>query len=72
MLRNLKHTKRYTEFGQPYQLVLPLIWDYLISDNDSIRLLSHQSENLDYVLLCQTYSAKGRNLTVVPKIMFKI
>ena len=36
------------------------------------RLLSHELEDLDYSLLYQAYSAKGRNPAVDPKTMFKI
>lgn len=39
---------------------------------DSVRLLSHELEKLDYRLLYQAYFAKGRNLAVGPKTMFKI
>ena len=72
MTSNLKYTKNYTEFGEPYQLVLPLSLEGLVPDDDSVRLLSHELEELDYTLLYQTYSAKGRNPAVGPKAMFKI
>ena len=67
-----KYTKNYTEFGEPYQLVLPLSLEGLVPDDDSVRLLSHELEGLDYTLLYQAYSAKGRNPAVDPKTMFKI
>ena len=44
----------------------------LVPDDDSVRLLSHELEGLDYSLLYQVYSAKGRNPAVDPKTMFKI
>ena len=72
MSSNLKYHKNYTEFGEPYQLVLPLNLEGLVPDDDSIRLLSHELEELDYSLLYQAYSAKGRNPAVDPKTMFKI
>ena len=72
MTSNLRYTKNYTEFGEPYQLVLPLNLEGLVPDNDSVRLLSHELEELDYSLLYQAYSAKGRNPAVDPKTMFKI
>lgn len=72
MTSNLIHHKNYTEFGETYQLVLPLCLEGLISDDDSVRLLSHELEELDYTLLYQAYSAKGRNPAVDPKTMFKI
>ena len=72
MTSNLIHTKNYTELGECYQLVLPLSLEGLVPDNDSVRLLSHELEELDYSLLYQAYSAKGRNPAVDPKTMFKI
>ena len=72
MSSKLKYHKNYTEFGEPYQLVLPLNLEGLIPDDDSVRLLSHELEDLDYSLLYQAYSAKGRNPAVDPKTMFKI
>ncbi|MBP3567543.1 MAG: IS1182 family transposase, partial [Lachnospiraceae bacterium] len=44
----------------------------LIPEDESVRLLSHELEELDYTLLYQAYSAKGRNPAVDPKTMFKI
>lgn len=41
-------------------------------DDDSVRLLSHELEELDYTLLYKAYSSKGRNPAVDPKTMFKI
>ena len=72
MPNKLKYHKDYTEFGEPYQLVLPLNLEGLVPDDDSVRLLSHELEDLDYSLLYQAYSAKGRNPAVAPKTMFKI
>jgi len=66
------HHKNYTQLGETYQLVLPLCLEGLISEDESVRLLSHELEELDYTLLYQTYSAKGRNPAVDPKTMFKI
>ena len=72
MTKYIKYHKNYTEFGEPYQLVLPLNLEGLVPDDDSVRLLSHELEDLDYSLLYQAYSAKGRNPVVDPKTMFKI
>ena len=72
MTKCIKYHKNYTEFGEPYQLVLPLNLEGLVPDDDSVRLLSHKLEDLDYSLLYQAYSAKGRNPAVDPKTMFKI
>ncbi len=51
---------------------MPLSLEGLVPDDDSVRLLSHELEDLDYSLLYQAYSAKGRNPAVDPKTMFKI
>ena len=72
MTNKLKYHKNYTEFGETYQLVLPLYLEGLIPDDDSVRLLSRELEELDYTLLYQAYSAKGRTPAVDPKTMFKI
>lgn len=65
-------TKDYTELGQTYQLVLPLSLEGFIPEDDSVRLLIHELEDLDYTKLYQAYSAKGRNPALDPKTMFKI
>ncbi len=67
MTNNLLHHKNYTELGETYQLVLPLCLEGLIPEDESVRLLSHKLEELDYTLLYQAYSAKGRNPAVDPK-----
>ena len=72
MTKYIKYHKNYTEFGEPYQLVLPLNLEGLVPNDDSVRLLSHELEDLNYSLLYQAYSAKGRNPVVDPKTMFKI
>lgn len=46
MPSKLKYHKYYTEFGEPYQQVLPLNIEGLVPDDDSVRLLSHELENL--------------------------
>lgn len=72
MTKHLKHHKNYTELGETYQLVLPLSLEGLVPEDDSVRLLSHELEELDYTLLYKAYSSKGRNPAVDPKTMFKI
>lgn len=37
----------YTEFNEAYQLVLLLSLEGLVPDDDSVRLLSHELEELD-------------------------
>ena len=58
--------------SEPYQLVLPLNLERRVPDDVFVRLLSRELEALDYSLLYQAYSAKGRNPAVDPKTMFKI
>ena len=72
MTSKIKYKKNYTEFNETYQLVLPLSLEGLVPDDDSVRLLSHELEELDYTLLYKAYSSKGRNPAVDPKTMFKI
>ena len=72
MTKNSIYHKNYTELGETYQLVLPLCLEGLIPEDESVRLLSHELEELNYTLLYQAYSAKGRNPAVDPKTMFKI
>ena len=45
MSSKLKYHKNYTE---PYQLVLPLCLEGLVPEDDSVRLLSHELEGLNY------------------------
>ena len=72
-MKKLKlHNKNYIEFNESYQLVLPLNQECLIPENDSVRLLSHVLEGLDYRKLYKAYSSVRRKPAVEPKIMFKI
>ena len=72
MIERVKYHKNYTEFGETYQLVLSLSLEGFVPDDDFVRLLSHELEELDYTLLHNDYSSKGRNPAVDPKPMFKI
>ena len=73
MLQN-KQTipKNYTENCGVYQLILPLGMEALIPGDDSVRLLSHITEELDYKNLSMAYSSKGRNPVVTPKTLFRV
>ena len=46
MPNNPIYHKDYTEFGESYQLVLPLNLEGLVLNDDSVRLLSHELEEL--------------------------
>lgn len=72
MTNKLKYQRNYTGFTEVYQLKLPLEIGGLIPDDDSVRLLSRELEELDYTNLLKAYSTKGRNPAVDPKTMFKI
>ena len=37
MTKYIKYHKNYTEFGEPYQLVLPLNLECLVPDDDSVE-----------------------------------
>ena len=61
MTSKIKYQKDYTEFNETYQLVLPLSLEGLVPDDDSVRLLSHELEELDYTLLykaCLLYTSQ--------------
>jgi len=59
-------------FSENVQLVLPLDFEVLVPENDSVRLLSEVIDNMNLSLLNQAYSSKGRNASVPPRIMLKI
>ena len=67
----LKHHKDYTKFNDSYQLVFSLNFKMFIPEDDSVRLLSHILEGLDYSKLYKAYSSVGRNFAIEPKILFK-
>ncbi|WP_242862310.1 transposase, partial [Clostridium botulinum] len=72
MQKQKSYTKDYNEFNENYQLILPLNLENLILEDDSVRLLSHILEGLNYTKLYKAYSSIGRKPAVEPKIMFKI
>jgi transposase len=64
--------KNYTQYGEYYQLVLPLNIEMLIPNDDSVRLLSQILEGLNYRKLYKAYSSNGRKPKVSPRVLFKI
>lgn len=72
MTTKITQQKNYTEFNGYYQLVLPLNFEILIPDDDSVRLLSQIMEGLNYEKLYKAYSSTGRKPAVKPRVMFKI
>jgi transposase len=72
-METLKYVHRkYTENSGNYQLVMPINFNVLIPEDDSVRLLSQIMEELDYKNLMLAYSSKGRNPVVTPRILFQV
>jgi len=55
------YTKDYNEFNDNFQFILPLNLENLTREDDSVRLLSHVLEGLDYRNLYKAYSSVGKN-----------
>ncbi len=72
MNTKITQQKNYTQFGEYYQLVLPLNIETIIPEDDSVRLLSHILEGLNYEKLYRAYSSTGRKPAVEPRILFKV
>lgn len=72
MQKTKSYNKNYTEFSGCYQLILPLNFEMLIPENDSVRLLSLILEGLNYEKLYKAYSSVGRKPAPEPKILFKV
>jgi transposase len=68
--QNILH-KNYTLAQSFYQLKLPLNIDYIIPDNDSVRLLSQFVEEMNLSDLFTTYFRFRKN-TATPRQMLKI
>lgn len=71
MMKHINLHKNYTSNGGYYQLKLPLNIDYMIPDNDSVRLLSQFVEEMDLTDLYSTYS-RFRENQATPRQMLKI
>lgn len=70
-MKHINLQKNYTANGGIYQLKLPLNIDYIIPDNDSVRLLSQFVEEMDLNDLYSTYSRIREN-QATPRQMLKI
>lgn len=66
------HQKDYTINSGKYQLVIPMNFEVLIPKDDSVRLLSQITEELNYRKLIMADSIKGRKTAIPPKIMFQV
>ncbi|AJA46356.1 transposase [Clostridium pasteurianum DSM 525 = ATCC 6013] len=71
MAKYINLHKNYTLNRGSYQLKLPLNMDYMIPDNDSVRLLSQFVEEMDLTDLYLTYSRLREN-QATPRQMLKI
>ena len=72
---NSKTSKTHFDFstiGSARQVCLPITVEYLIPEDEPVRLIDLILSNLDYHSLNQTYSAAGRNPAVYPETLFKI
>lgn len=72
MRTNKLSQKNYTNNISEIQLVLPITMEFLIPEDDSVRLLSQILEGLNYSHLMQAYSHLGRKPSVHPKNLFKV
>lgn len=72
MQKTIIQQKDYTKNSVNYQLVIPMDFEILIPKDDSVRLLSQITEELDYRNLAMAYSIKGRKPAIPPKIMFQV
>lgn len=71
MTKHINLQKNYTINQRFYQLKLPLEIDYMIPENDSVRLLSQFVEEMDLGDLYATYS-RIREKQATPRQMLKI
>ena len=55
-----------------HQLGLPISFENIIPDDDSVILLYDVTEGLNYTDLYKTYSTNGRNPVILPKTIFRI
>jgi transposase len=65
----LEHNKFEREFQQ---LTFPMNMEITIPQDDPVRLLSAQLEELDYRELYRAYSSQGRKSVAEPRIIFEV
>ena len=71
-MRKIIHQKNYSTGKDSYQLILPLNYEVIIPENDSVRLLSQIMEEMDYTELYAAYTQRGRSPATEPKILAKV
>jgi len=72
MKKNQLNQKEYSRFKRQYQLKLSSEFEILVPMDESVRLLSEVTEELDYTKLYRAYARKGRKPKTSPKAMFKV
>ena len=72
MTSNINYQENYNKLSGTRQMVLPLDYGLMISDDEPVRLLDAVLEELDYTELQGLYSPKGRKSVVPPDIFFKV
>jgi len=64
--------KNYNTGMKSYQLLLPVDYEVIIPEDDSVRLLRQITEELDYTELYGAYSSEGRHPVTDPQILFQV
>jgi transposase len=72
MKTNILQQKNYSTGVRNFQLFLPLNYEVIIPENDSVRLLGLIMEELDYTELYEAYSHDGRKPALEPKVFAKV
>ena len=68
----MKTINKHKNIIDIHQLSLPISFENIIPDDDSVRLLYDVTEGLNYTKLYETYSTNGRNPVILPETMFSI
>lgn len=69
--KQLNTQKNYINNNLNFQMDISINIETLIPENDSVRLLSQIMEGLDYSILSEAYSTRGRKPTIPPKILLR-
>lgn len=72
MKKQLNTQKNYISTNVKFQMDISIDIESLVPENDPVRLLSQVLEGLDYSVLNEAYSTRGRKPAVPPEILFKI
>ena len=63
---------KYYSFVIIHEMTVPLSYEVIIPENDTVRLLSLIMEEMDYTELYEAYSREGRKPATEPKILAKV